>query len=110
MNRTTYKIFKFIYKNQTSSLHDLYKVFSNKAIVDESYDILKKEKLITNHNGTIQLTITGCDYFFYKRKRFFMNILKIIIVPVTIAVISTLITNLITTSNDKICDCACDCR
>ena len=109
MNRTTTKIFKFIHKTGISSLPILYKEFPNKNVVDESFKLLLNDKLITNRNGFIELTVDGYDYFFNQRKQFFMNILKIIIVPITLAVISALITNLISTSNNKSCNCTCQC-
>lgn len=109
LNRTTNEIFKFIHKTGVSSLSILYNEFPNKNVVDESYNLLINDKLIVNRDGSIELTVDGYDYFYNQRKRFFMNILKIIIVPIIIAVISTLLTNLITISNNNGCNRTCNC-
>ena len=70
MNRTTTKIFKFIHKTGISSLSILYKEFPNKNVVDESFKLLLNDKLITNRNGFIELTVDGYDIFLIKENNF----------------------------------------
>lgn len=109
MNRTTNKIFKFIHKSGISSLSILYKEFPNKHVVDESYNLLIKDKLIINRNGTIELTVDGYDYYYKKRKEFILKIFKTLISPIVVAVITSLITaKLVSSANNCHCDVTCN--
>lgn len=109
MNRTTNKIFKFIHKNGVSSLSILYKEFPNKNVVDESYNLLIKDKLIISRNGSIELTVDGYDYYYKKHKELILKIFKILISPIVVAVIASLITAKVVSPNNK-CNCDVTCN
>jgi len=109
LNRTTYKIFKFIYKNPVGiSLKVLYQVFPNKTAVDESCLILEDNNLVKNRDNFIELTTSGYDYYYEKRKNFILNIFRILINPILIAVVSSLITAKIISTTDCNCDVTCN--
>lgn len=110
MNRTTKKIFKFIYDNPSGMcLSVLYKEFSNHAVVYECCKILIKNKLIVNRNGSIELTSDGYDYYYNCRKELLLKILKTLISPIVVAVVASLITaKIVSPTNDCRCDVTCD--
>lgn len=102
MNRTTNQIFKKIYKYGVIGYDSFESTIPNKTAFKQSIDILIQEKLIDIRDNYIELTVDGYDYYFNKRKSFFINLLKIIIVPLLITVISSYITAKIIKSGDTI--------
>lgn len=110
MNRTTHKIFKFIYKNPVGiSTKTLYNVFPNKTIVDEICSNLIEDKFFIKNGEFIELTARGYDYYYEKRKNFILNIFRILINPILVAVISSFITARIVSSNNN-CNCDITCN
>lgn len=110
MDRTTNEIFKFIHKIPVGmSLAVLYKEFPNKTAVDESYKILISQGLIVNRDGNIELTVTGYDYYYNRNKECFLKILKTLISPIVVGVITSIVTaRLVSLPNDCNCNVTCD--
>lgn len=110
MNRSTKKIFKFIYNNPSGmSLSVLYKEFPNHTIVTECYKSLIKQELIANHNGSIELTSDGYDYYHNLWKNRIINILTKFIIPILIAILSSVITARFISSTEE-CKCNVTCN
>ena len=110
MDRTTKKIFKYIYHHPAGlNLKHLCNIFPNSSAVNESYAVLEKEKLITFRDGYITLTVKGYDFYYNRRKDLLLKIFKTLISPIAVAVIASLITaKVVSPTNNCRCDVTCD--
>lgn len=110
LNRTTNKIFKFIHKHPVGiNLQHLYAEFPNKTAVYESYKFLVDNKLITQRDGHIELTLDGYDYYYNIRKAHLINIASKFVIPIIIAILSSIITaKFISSTEECKCDVTCN--
>lgn len=95
MDKITKKIFKCIYKNDdVKSISDLRIKFPNIPIelINQSYNELSKENLITTNLDGAHLTIKGKDYFRNNRINVIKYILNSVIVPIVVSISTTLLT------------------
>lgn len=95
MDRTTKKVFKCIYNNKNIKCKaDLQKKFPNipNHLINQACDTLYNEQLIKWSPDGMHLTNKSSDYFYNKRVNFVKYILKSIIVPTIVSVITSLVT------------------
>lgn len=110
MDRITKKIFKFIYNHPVGlNINHLCNIFPNSSAVNESYSILEKEKLITFRDGYIALTVKGYDFYYNRRKELLLKILKILISPIVVGVVTAIVTAKLVSLPDN-CNCEVTCN